>query len=288
MDHYTDTLFTKLTLKILAAYTLFELGNYSKYQYVFDELSQEEPRISSYLISMLSDIIRNIPSEEMRAKNALIKIAAENSEDLFRYYVISDLAELYGEEMIPFFTERFVMEEDIAVIILLYESLRAYKDERINSAFKTKLPSINEGLTREQILRRILSQYSTISDFKYVLDYQNSEIDPENKATLNFLINDYKPPKPSSTTSPLAMLDELITLTDSVYKYNWITNKGIYISLSQKLENAKKNLEKGDDKSAKNVLEAFRNEVEAQKEKHITIDGYKLLYYYSGYIIERL
>ena len=169
VDHYEDIQFTKLSLKIRATQILFKLGNYSKYHYVFDELSQEIPEVSSYLITMLRDIILNVPSEEIRAKNALMNIAEEESEDIYRYYAISDLAEHYGDEMIQFFAERFVQDEDIAVIILLYRTLAPYKDEVINSAFKTKLPSITEALTRNQILTKILFKYGAISDYSYVL-----------------------------------------------------------------------------------------------------------------------
>jgi hypothetical protein len=288
VDHYTDTLFTKSHLKILAVHTLFYLGNYSKYQLVFDELSKENPDISSHLIDMLTKIVKNIPSEEMKAKEALIKIAAEDHESLFRYYAISDLVELYGEEMMPFFIERFIKEDNISVISLIYDFLKKHKTKEINHAFKTKLPSIDDGLTRYQIIGQILNKYGKISDYKFLMDYSNVEIDTRIQNDIIKKLKDYKPSEPPTETAPLILLEELVDLTDTTYNYNWIINKGIYNSLSQKLENAKKDLGKGNDKAAKNILEAFRNEVEAQKEKHITIDGYKFLYYYSGYIIERL
>ena len=84
------------------------------------------------------------------------------------------------------------------------------------------------------------------------------------------------------------MIDTLISYTDQSYNYEWITNRGIYNSLSKKLENAKKGLEKGKENSTKNIIQAYQNEVDAQNGKHITEDGYKFLYYFSDYIIERL
>ncbi|MFO7890121.1 MAG: hypothetical protein R6V04_07255 [bacterium] len=57
---------------------------------------------------------------------------------------------------------------------------------------------------------------------------------------------------------------------DLCYKIGLIDNKGIYNSLSKKLDNTVKMVNKGKYKTAINHLNAFINEVKAQKEKHIT------------------
>ena len=246
VDYYEDSLFTKLNLKILATYTLFELGNYSKYQLVFDELAQENPTISSYLISMLSDIISNIPSEEIRAKEALMYIAEEDSEGVFRYYAITDLAKHYGDDMIQFFAERFVQDEDSAVVILLYRNLAPYKNEVINSAFKTKLPSITGALTRKQILTKILFQYGTISDYRYVLDYQKSGIDPQNETFISAMLIRYIPSTPDSSVSTIDLLNDSIDITDTVYSYAWLGDFQFKNELQSIIQSAKTNLLAGD------------------------------------------
>ncbi|MDZ7262124.1 MAG: hypothetical protein ONB05_08475, partial [candidate division KSB1 bacterium] len=68
----------------------------------------------------------------------------------------------------------------------------------------------------------------------------------------------------------------------------WIDNQGIANSLDAKLDNAKKQLEKGKTKTAINVLQAFVNEVEAQKDKHLTSEAYALLKYNAEYLIKKL
>ena len=60
-------------------------------------------------------------------------------------------------------------------------------------------------------------------------------------------------------------------------KLNLITNRGIANSLQQKIENAGKQKDKGDVKAAVNLLQAFINEVTAQKEKAITKEAAVLL-----------
>ena len=59
-------------------------------------------------------------------------------------------------------------------------------------------------------------------------------------------------------------------------------------SLDKKLENAKKQLEKGKIKNALNILNAFLNQVEAQKDKHLTSEAYALLRFNAEYLVQRL
>jgi len=86
----------------------------------------------------------------------------------------------------------------------------------------------------------------------------------------------------------LAFLDTLISYKHQAYNLGWITNKGILNSLDQKLDNARKQLERGNNKAAKNVLEAFIDEVEAQKGKHLSSEAYALLKFNAEYLISKL
>ena len=88
--------------------------------------------------------------------------------------------------------------------------------------------------------------------------------------------------------SDISLIEMLIDDVDESYQNGWIDNQGIANSLNQKLENAKKQLEKGKAKQAINMLNAFLNEVEAQKDKHLTSEAYALLKYNAEYLIKRL
>jgi len=96
------------------------------------------------------------------------------------------------------------------------------------------------------------------------------------------------PTAPPLTFSPLAAIDTLISYKHQALALGWITNRGIANSLDQKLENARKQLERGKNKAAKNILEAFLNEVEAQKDKHLTSEAYALLKYNAEYLASKL
>jgi len=85
-----------------------------------------------------------------------------------------------------------------------------------------------------------------------------------------------------------SLIDMMTDDVEDAYQKGWIYNRGIANSLSQKLENAKKQLEKGKTKQAVNMLNAFLNEVEAQNGKHINEEAYNLFKYNANCLIERL
>lgn len=96
------------------------------------------------------------------------------------------------------------------------------------------------------------------------------------------------PTAPPADFKPIAFLSYIISLKEEAFTLGWIKNKGIENSLDVKLENARKKLEAGDTKTARNILHAFINEVEAQNGKHLTSEAYALLYYNAKYLIEHL
>lgn len=105
------------------------------------------------------------------------------------------------------------------------------------------------------------------------------------------------PTAPPADFKPLEFLNYIINLKHQAFSLDWIKNKGIENSLDAKLDNAKKKLEAGDNNTAKNILNAFINEVEAQgcetyedcpKGKHLTPEAYALLKYNVQDLMEKL
>ncbi len=96
-------------------------------------------------------------------------------------------------------------------------------------------------------------------------------------------------PVNATTVMPVeTLLDTLISLKHQALAEGWIDNRGIANSLDSKLDNARKKLASGDSTTAKNMLNAFVNEVEAQNGKHLTSEAYALLKYNAEYLIDRL
>ena len=80
---------------------------------------------------------------------------------------------------------------------------------------------------------------------------------------------------------PISLIDELIAYITNATNSGSIDNKGIANSLISKLEEAKRQLEKGKSKQAVNALNAFLNELSGQHEKHISDEVY-------GYLKEKV
>ena len=141
--------------------------------------------------------------------------------------------------------------------------------ERVNEKFGTDFPNHPSGMPPNEMILAVWP------GFRYI--YENAFSSKTLSAKL-----------PPETFEPLSFLDNLISLKEQAYSLGWIDNKGILNSLDQKLEAAKKNIEKGKVNTAKNILGAFINEVEAQKEKHLSSEAYALLKFNAQYLIENL
>jgi hypothetical protein len=94
------------------------------------------------------------------------------------------------------------------------------------------------------------------------------------------------PVLPPKTFKPVVFLDTLISQEQRACQLNWIDNKDLCNSLRAKLNNVRKH--NGKTKTAISSLQAFLNEVEAQKGKHLTSEGYGLLYYNGEYLLGKL
>ncbi len=96
------------------------------------------------------------------------------------------------------------------------------------------------------------------------------------------------PVLPPTVFSSTAFVDTLISYKHQAFSFGWIDNQGILNSLDQKLENTRKELRKGKKQTAINELRAFLNEVEVQKDKHLTSEAYALLKFNAEYLIQKL
>ena len=98
------------------------------------------------------------------------------------------------------------------------------------------------------------------------------------------------PAAPPLNLVPAVFIDTLISYKHQALALGWIKDPGTTTSLDQKLNNARQQLERGNTKSAKNILEAFVNEVEAlnKQGKQITSEAYALLKYNAEYLISKL
>lgn len=140
-------------------------------------------------------------------------------------------------------------------------------------------------------------------------DYDTDEVEESFERVFTRLKEKYKekfeyiikrtigPTAPPADFKPIDFLNNIINMKHEAFSLGWIKNKGIENSLDAKLDNTKKKIEQGNITAAKNILNAFLNEVEAQgcetyekcpEGKHLTSEAYALLKYNVQYLIEHL
>jgi hypothetical protein len=110
----------------------------------------------------------------------------------------------------------------------------------------------------------------------------------QDRDRLSFKSKTVGPISPPAVFDPISFLDYMIDLKHQAASLGWIDNSGIVNSLDVKLDNAKNKLTLGDNSTAKNILNAFINDVEAQADKHLTSEAYALLKYNAAYLISNL
>jgi hypothetical protein len=140
------------------------------------------------------------------------------------------------------------------------------------------LPGIRDVLVKPDIdLERLPPEYYENVDKTVAL---------ENKVKwMGKTVGPKAPPKVFVGSDSLA---NLIVLANQSRSNGWIDNDGILNSLLAKLNDAAKKLASSDVKTAKNVLSAFLQDVQAQNGKHLTAEAYSLLYYNGKYLVDRL
>ncbi|NNN06475.1 MAG: hypothetical protein HKL90_11290 [Elusimicrobia bacterium] len=99
------------------------------------------------------------------------------------------------------------------------------------------------------------------------------------------------PTQPLSLTDIGQLLDFLASLKHQAVSLGWIYgpgSDGIVQSLDAKLTAAKASAASGDDKTAINQLNAFINELQAQRGKHLNDNAFYLLQANAQFILSKL
>jgi hypothetical protein len=141
------------------------------------------------------------------------------------------------------------------------------------------VPAIREILIQPDIdLERLPPEYN---------ENVEKTVELENKVKwMGKTIGPKAPPKVFNATQALQGLNSAIA---QAVDLGWLKDKvGWRKSLEAKLEAAKKKIESGDKKAAKNILGAFLSELDAQKNKQLSSEAYALLYFNGKYLISKL
>jgi hypothetical protein len=96
------------------------------------------------------------------------------------------------------------------------------------------------------------------------------------------------PTAPPANFQPDRFLQTIQSYKEQALKQGWIDNDGVANSLDVKLNAALAALQAQDTNTAKNVLNALLNEVEAQAGKHLSTEAVALLQFNTQYLLSKL
>ena len=117
---------------------------------------------------------------------------------------------------------------------------------------------------------------------RYIADLNAAEA---NSITTGITVGPVAPPAVFSSINFLATIQGFET---QVRQQGWVKNQGILNSLDQKLNAAKAAMQAGDSPTAKNVLGALLNEVDAQAGKGLSSEAVSLFKFNTQYLISQL
>ncbi|GEM_PF-3421659 len=292
---FKNTVFDTINAKFDITEILINLGDYSTVNYVFDYIEYQNKMIDPTAVILLAKIMENVPEYRTRAKEELMRIA-ETEKELYsneRYYAVEKLYEYYGDEMLPYVIERYWAEKDannrsimLNHLLVNKASLDVLKDILVNE------PS---GTIKYSAMRIILSRFPSPENYMFIKNYVYSYSgDPLYESLMPYDVKTYDL-EPDTKTPPLTMLDTLTSYTNQCYGYEWLKDETYKNELLNKLTNAKDNLTAGDSLGCRREVEAFQNSVNQVYQdsagsypKYVSEEGYKFLYYYAGYILDRL
>lgn len=119
------------------------------------------------------------------------------------------------------------------------------------------------------------------------LDRYQSELQTfiDNASTLGITV---APTAPPADFQPVQFLQTIQNYKEQSFKQGWITNAGVANSLDVKLNAALAALQAQDIATAKNVLNALLNEIQAQNGKDLTSEAVALLEFNTQYLLSKL
>ena len=160
------------------------------------------------------------------------------------------------------------------------ESTPSQESTCVAALESSRLTSKSDG-NRQALVPESLVEWEQLYAFYSGFTFRTKTIGPV-APKINFVAIDF--------------LNYLIPLVHESYNLGWIKNSGVQQSLLAKLTSAKRQLEKPDNPSAKNLIGAFLNELNGIKcedfscpgNESLTSEAYGLLFFNGQYLYDRL
>ena len=276
--------------KVIATRILFANGEYSTFNSVYDLLNNDYDDANSIVVFALGDIIEYLPVESENAKQWLIYITNNDSNDLTRSVSLETLFNYFPIETVDLGLDIFNQENSYMLKYEVFKSLISINYAGLKNFFYENLTIADYSDLRYSIADSLLSIFGEPSDFKAVISYQPNEPDETARSLMGYSISDFIPPNPD-TLNWQGMITKLLSYTDELFQYSWIKNEETRDYYIQKLNAVNEAVgNHGATAEACTIInEQLLPKAEQDlKDKLITTEGYKFLYYYTIYIKEEI
>jgi len=281
-----------LEIKVIATEILFNIGDYSTVNYVFDLAEREYPftqESKPIAVSMLGRIINEVPLFEEDAKDILIQSVINSPNNKIRSLALSIIYEKYGAQNMDLYENVVISDADWSMRAFGFELLHETNYIQLNVLLRGRLVIDIQPELRDWIADYILTWFGEPNDLKFLQDYLPNETDPNASEHISIEISTFIPPKPVGLSLD-TMVNNLISYTNEMYQYDWIVDEETTYQYVQNLTAFKEFLSKGQYEDAcKKINEEIPTQIEENfVSELITIEAYKFLHYHTIYISERM
>ncbi|QQS37364.1 MAG: hypothetical protein IPM56_05255 [Ignavibacteriales bacterium] len=272
--------------KLIASAILLERNNCSYTQNIFDYLTQYDIR-NGWIFSSLKAMLE-VSQFEQVSRNELISILQSSPYYHSRVNALMIMTEKYGDQQtLNVYKSSMINDDSMGVRLYSLKALCKYEYGTLDIELRSLIETDPSWYLRRVFVDTLLSKYGQPIDLYAV---QNHILVEENETALWWMqnsINNFIPHNPNLTIPQ--MMDSLNSYTDQLYQFGWIKNEVDYKHYREKTKNLRELFEqKKTDELCSNL-----NWIISQAESHhrsdvLTEEGYKFLFYYTGYIKEKI
>ncbi len=272
--------------KLIASAILLERNNYSYTQNIFDYLNTYDIR-NGWIFSSLK-VMLEISQFEQVSRNELISILQSSLYYHSRVNALMILTEKYGDaQMLNVYKSSMIYDDSMGVRLYSLKALCKYEYSTLDLELRSLIETDPSWHLRTVFVDTLLNKYGQPIDLYSV---QNHILVEENEIALWWMqnsVNNFIPSKPILSTPE--MIDSLDSYTDQLFQFGWIKNEDDFKQYKEKTKGLRELFEQKKFSELCSSLNWIISQAESQHgNDSLTEEGYKFLFYYTGYMKEKI
>jgi len=271
---------------------LFELNDFTRINTFFNLLDSTEDYRDAYAGLM---VLAGTSTYKERAREYLLQaMFSSNDNNNSRGYAFSSYEKAFGADEIMKIHERIIknIKSNILSYFVFYYVLK-YDAPDMLSLLKERLAVDTSVTCRYIISRAIILKYHNPVNIDFLKQTTNN--DPLLKKEFESWFQEQEPIVINKDINAIQLTDSLIIYHTQCKSLNWLGDAIFSSQLQTLLNEARTKLNSGDSLGAAISVKQYQAIINTayadslnNNTKFVTADGYKFLYYYPQYILERL